>query len=62
MRFHFSYRMALKEDSNISFHSGTPGTSALPNVDGTKHYIEPNMSDITTSAIMRSDSRNRSAR
>ena len=65
MRFYFSYRMALKDDSNISFHSDTPGTSAitLPNAEDTKHYREQiHMNDITTLAIMRSDSRNRSAR
>ena len=54
--------MALKDNSNSSFHFGTPGTSAIT-LEDTKHYTEPiGMSDITTSAVMRSDSRNRSAR
>ena len=56
----------MKDDSNIpSFHSGTPGTSTvnLPFANDTKHSTQPNdMGDITTSAIMRSDSRYRSAR
>ena len=58
--------MTLKDDSNIpSFHSGTPGTSTvnLPFPNDTKHPTQPNdMGDITTSAVMRSDSRYRSAR
>ena len=58
--------MTLKDDSNIpSFHSGTPGTSTvnLPFANDTKHSTQPNdMGEITTSAIMRSDSRYRSAR
>ena len=57
----------MKDDSSIpSFHSGTPGTSTvnLPFANDTKHSIQPNdiMGDITTSAVMRSDSRYRSAR
>ena len=56
----------MKDDSNIpSFHSGTPGTSTvnLPFPNDTKHPTQPNdMGEITTSAVMRSDSRYRSAR
>ena len=63
MRFYFPYKMALKDDSNISFNFGTPGTSAIT-LDDTKHYIEPiGMSDITTYfSGKRRDSRNRSVR